>query len=84
MASSIPGCSHSSEAPIRGMRMVERTVDSVTFRCIHCGADVHLPRCTATVTKTGERCCSAALGGFVTCTQHRRVESADELPAALR
>ena len=82
MASLIPGCSHSPAAPIRGMRMTDRTVDLVTFCCIHCGAEFDLPRCAATVSRTGERCRSAALGGYATCTQHRKTEVHDESPGS--
>jgi len=75
MASSISGCSHSPVAPIRGMQMVERTADVVTFRCVRCGVDVRLARCAAIAATTGERCRSAALVGFVTCTQHHKAGS---------
>ncbi len=70
MASSIPGCLHTPEAPIRGMRLVERSDTSVAFGCVNCGTVVRLPRCAAVAAKTGERCRSATLIGFATCTQH--------------
>ncbi len=84
MASYVPGCSHTTDAPIRGMRMVERTDDLVRFRCALCYGEFELLRCTANVGKTNRRCFAAALVGFVTCSKHRKLEKLGLLPTPPR
>ncbi len=73
MASTILGCSHAAHAPLRGMRAVALTDETVLFRCARCFAEVELLRCSA-ITRAGRRCSGAALIGFVTCKVHRSVE----------
>lgn len=80
MASYIPGCSHTTDAPVRGMRMFERTDDTVRFRCAVCFGEFDLLRCAANVANTNRRCFSAALVGFVTCSKHRAIEKLDLVP----